>query len=207
MPGKPPVPGKPPAAGEGAEPGPDAPEEPEPPAPPRKGTIRYQEPGQTVPRPPTLAEQRARQRAEDEERERERVALEQAERKSRVRRRVLIGGGVTVGVVAVLAVAYAAAKPKQMTAHCVSKDQVVVNEDYCDENYVRSHGGHVSGGFIFLPGPGGMTQYHYNYGGTGAVGQTVSGGSSVKPPGAEIKTPSGKSIQRGGFGVKGSSGS
>ncbi|GGM48068.1 hypothetical protein GCM10012275_18920 [Longimycelium tulufanense] len=166
--------------------------------------MQFQDPGTTRPRPPTLAEQKARQRAEAREREQQQAELARAEHRAKIRRRVLIGSGVTVGVVALIAISYAATRPQQVTAHCVQQDGTVVDDQYCDESYVRSHGGHVGGGIIFLPGGG---QYYYNYGGTGRVGDKISGGSTVKPQGAEVKTQSGKTIQRGGFGIKGSSGS
>ncbi len=58
-----------------------------------------------------------------------------------------------------------------------------------------------SGGFIYIGGTG----YRYNYGGTGAVGQKVSGGTYTAPDsGTTVKTQSGKTVQRGGFGVSNS---
>ncbi|MDQ3579344.1 MAG: hypothetical protein M3443_17480, partial [Actinomycetota bacterium] len=72
-----------------------------------------------------------------------------------------------------------------------------------DPSYAASNGGYTSGGFIFIGG----SSYRYNYGGTGAIGQRVSGGSYTAPSGnTSVKTQSGKSVQRGGLGV-GSSGS
>ncbi|GAA1252717.1 hypothetical protein GCM10009676_44560 [Prauserella halophila] len=59
---------------------------------------------------------------------------------------------------------------------------------------------------MFLPMPGGnMQQYRYNYGGSGAPGTKVQGGTYNKPSGANITTRSGKTVQRGGFGVSGGS--
>ena len=53
---------------------------------------------------------------------------------------------------------------------------------------------------IFL-GAGGR-QYHYNYGGTGGIGQTVSGGTTTVPGTAPaVRTSSGSStVTRGGLG-------
>ena len=127
-----------------------------------------------------------------------------AERKRKLKRRLLIGGGVTVGVVAIVSIWYAAsAQADQVTAYCVAGDDVVNQDDNCDENYVRSHGGYYAGGFFFLAG----RQYHYHYGGAATpLGQRVTGGSTIKPQGATITTRSGKTIQRGGFGIRGGSG-
>ncbi|HEV2781834.1 MAG TPA: hypothetical protein VGX25_20805 [Actinophytocola sp.] len=170
----------------------------------RRGQIRFQDPETTKPRAPTLGEQRARKRAVEQERERELAEREEAERKSRLRRRILIGSGVTVGVVAVIAVWYAAATPDEVTARCVTSDSALSpDENYCDENYVTSHGGYHSGGFFFIPIPGGgYNQYRYNYGGTVGPGNRVTGGSTVAPSGrTTVKTASGKTVQRGGFGI------
>ena len=167
-----------------------------------RGRIRQPD-GQTRARPPTLAEQRAREQAQ-----RDLIAADQARaaeyaRKKKIRKRLLIGGGVTVGVVALVAIGYAALSPDNVTATCTSSDDVVVADDNnCDEDYARAHGGYSSGGFIYMPiGGGGYSQYRYNYGGTGVVGQKIAGGTTVKPPKASISTRSGTSIQRGGFGV------
>jgi hypothetical protein len=115
---------------------------------------------------------------------------------------VLVGTGVTVGVVALIAVGYAAAQPEEtVEARCVDEESGVVVDD---SNCVRpASGGYYGGGFypIFI-GTGGR-QYHYNYGGTGTVGQPVRGGSTVEPKGARVATPSGKTISRGGLGVSG----
>jgi hypothetical protein len=183
------------------------PDEAQPDEEPRRGRMRYQDSETTKPRPPTLGEQRARRKALEQEEEREiaaAAAREAAERKARTRRRVLIGSGVTVGVVALVSVWYTAATPDEVTANCVSNDNVVAaNENICDENYVRSQGGYHSGGFFFLPIPGGgFSQYHYNYGGTVGPGGRIIGGSTAAPSGrTTVKTSSGKTVQRGGFGI------
>ncbi|MFD9733936.1 cell envelope integrity protein TolA [Umezawaea sp. NPDC059074] len=188
----------------GSTPPPYVPATEQPPQQPSnpRGRIRQQD-GSTKPRPPSLAEQRAREQAQ-----RELVAADEAReaeyaRKKKIRKRLLIGGGVTVGVVALVAVGYAALSPSNVTATCTTSDDVVVADDNnCDENYARAHGGYSSGGFIFMPlVGGGYSQYRYNYGGTGVVGQKISGGTTVKPPKANISTRSGTSVQRGGFGV------
>ncbi|HWO64368.1 MAG TPA: hypothetical protein VNO31_30475 [Umezawaea sp.] len=192
------------APGGGSTPPPYVPATDQPPQQPSnpRGRIRQQD-GSTKPKPPSLAEQRAREQAQ-----RDLIAADQAReaeyaRKKKLRKRLLIGGGVTVGVVALVAIGYAALSPDEVTATCVTKDDVVVADDNnCDENYALSHGGHTSGGFIYMPiVGGGYSQYRYNYGGSGVVGQKISGGTTVKPPKASISTRSGTSIQRGGFGV------
>lgn len=175
----------------------------QPPPGSQRGQIRSQEAGSTKPRPPTLAEQRARLQAEHQQREMALAAEAAVARKAKKRKHLLIGGGVTVGVVALVAIGYAALKPDNVTATCTTTDDVVVADDQnCDEDYARAHGGYSSGGIIFLPiVGGGHSQYRYNYGGTGSVGQKISGGSTVAPPKANITTRSGSTVQRGGFGV------
>ena len=176
---------------------------------PRRGRIRQQDEN-TTPREPTLAERRARERAERRKRqeEEERLTAEAAGRKKR--KRILIGAGVTVGVVALIAVGYSAAQPEEeIEAHCVDDAGVVVDDSNCAvpaENTTASGGG---GGFAFFPiflGAGGR-QYHYNYGGTGGIGQTVSGGTTTVPrDGTPVRTSSGSStVTRGGLGVSKSS--
>ncbi|MFI6300963.1 hypothetical protein ACIBCH_03740 [Amycolatopsis thailandensis] len=177
--------------------------------PPKRGTMRFQD-GSTQARQPSLAEQRARQQALAEQERQEALQAEQAraaEKKSSTKKKLLIGTGVTVGLVGLVATFYTVAKPENVTATCV-RDDIVDNDQNCDENYVRSHGGHVSGGFFFIPipGGGGYNSYRYNYGGTGAIGQRVSGGSYTAPSNANVSTKSGKSVQRGGFGISGKSG-
>jgi hypothetical protein len=170
--------------------------------------MRFQD-SSTQPKEPSLAEQRARQQALVQE-ERDEEVARQADAKSATRRKILIGSGVTVGLVGLVATFYAVAKPAgDVTAVCTDASGVVQNDDNCDENYVTSHGGHVSGGFLFLPiGGGGYNSYRYNYGGTGVIGQPVTGGSYDAPSSrTNVNTKSGKSVQRGGFGISGKSGS
>lgn len=187
----------------------------QPPDQPKRGSMRFQDAENTTPREPTLAEQRARRQALAAERDREiadQQARAEAERKASTKRKVLIGSGVTVGLVGLVAAWYIAATPDEVTATCTTSDDIVTdNDDYCDEGYATSHGGYYnhSTGFMFIPIPGGgYNQYHYNYGGTGAPGQKISGGSYTAPSNANVTTKSGKSVQRGGFGIsnKGSSG-
>jgi hypothetical protein len=181
--------------------------EPEQPQDGPTGTMRFQD-GSTEPRPPSLAEQRARMQAEEE------LAAQQAvaDQRSTTRRRVMIGAGVTVGVAALVAGWYVLASPASVTARCAvagtgSDADTVVADQNCDPAYASAHGGYVSNGFVFIPlVGGGFRQYHYYYGGTGAIGQRVSGGSFTAPSHATVRTGSGTTIQRGGFGITGKTG-
>ncbi|WP_068269575.1 hypothetical protein [Aldersonia kunmingensis] len=168
---------------------------------PRRGKIGRQEPGVTQPRQPTVGEARARQQARKKQAELERIQREHAARRKKRNRR-LIGGAAVVGVVAVVAVGYKVLSAHEnVTARCVVMEdgrEVVVEDRYC--------GGSPGMNGIFIVGG---SQYRYYYGGTGTIGQSPTGGSTVKPKGAEIKTSSGTTVQRGGLGAKvgGSSGS
>ncbi|MEU4801367.1 hypothetical protein [Actinosynnema sp. NPDC023587] len=167
----------------------------------KRGQVRKQEAGVTQPRPPTLAEQRARAEAIHRRQEAERAEELELARKKKLRKRLLIGGGVAVGVAGVVAIWYAASSPDDVEAQC-TQDGVVVDDQYCDDNYARSHGGYTSGGFIYIGG----SSYRYHYGGPSVpAGQKVSGGTYTVPKGANVKTKSGTTIQRGGFGVSGGS--
>jgi hypothetical protein len=179
-----------------------------PPEPPKRGSMRFQD-SNTQARQPSVAEQRARQQALAQE-ERDAELARQADAKAATRRKILIGSGVTVGLVGLVATFYAVAKPAgEVTAVCTDSNGIVQGDDNCDENYVTSHGGYSSGGFLFLPiGGGGYNSYRYNYGGNGTIGQRVSGGSYDAPSSrTSVNTKSGKSVQRGGFGISGKSGS
>lgn len=170
--------------------------------------MRFQDPASSKPREPTLAEQRARRKAllEEEEREQAQAA---ADRKAASRRKVLIGGGVTVGLVGVVAAWYLVGTPDEVSAVCTDANNVVQNDEYCDDSYATSHGGYYNSGsglWIIPLATGGFGQYRYNYGGTGTIGGPVSGGTYTKPSGnTTVKTSSGKTVQRGGFGISGKS--
>jgi hypothetical protein len=172
---------------------------------PQRGQMRFQDPSTTTPREPTVAEQRARRKAIEEEQAREQAELEAVSRRSSTRRKVLIGSGVTVGLVALVSVWYSAAQPDEVTANCVDPDNAVSSdENICTDDYVTSHGGYSSGGFYYLPFGGGYRSYHYNYGGSVDSTGHVSGGSTAKPSGhTTVKSSSGKTVSRGGFGISG----
>jgi len=91
-------------------------------------------------------------------------------------------------------------EPDEVTAYCVSEESYengsyeVVDEENCDDD-----DGTRAGGVGFLP-------FFFYYGG-GLRGSRISGGTTVRPKGARITTPKGRTIQRGGLGGRGTSGS
>jgi hypothetical protein len=168
------------------------------------GRIRRQEAGTTRPRPPTVGEARARDKARKQRAEDERLAAEAAAAeaaKKRRRRNAMIGGVAVVGVVGLVALGYAVLSSDTVEATCIDPNtEIVVDDSYC------ARGTPGAGGMFIYAG----SQYRYYYGGHGGgVGTKMSGGTVVTPKGATIKTKSGTTIQRGGFGSKisGSSGS
>ena len=120
---------------------------------------------------------------------------------------------MAAGLAAIVALGYVVAQPEEeIAAQCVDDSGVVVDDSNCAvpaENTTATGGG---GGFAFFPiflGAGGR-QYHYNYGGTGTIGQPVAGGTNTVPKdGTPVRTSSGSStVTRGGLGVsKSTSGS
>lgn len=187
----------------GAQPPEDAPEEP------KRGSMRFQDQN-TTPREPSLAEQRARRQAiAQQEREEQEAAeaAQKADQKAATKRKILIGSGVTVGLAGLVATFYTVAKPTNETAVCTDANGVIQNDQYCDESFATSHGGHYSGGFWIFPIGSGLGSYRYNYGGTGTIGQRVAGGTFTAPSGnTNVSTKSGKTVQRGGFGISGKTG-
>ncbi len=179
---------------------------------PEPGSMRFQD-GSTTPREPTLAERRAREQAQRRQEAAARQAVEDAELGRKKRKRILVGAGVTVGIVAVIAVGYVVAKPEEeVSAQCVDEE---TDEIVDDSNCVtpRASTGYGGGFYPIFIGGGGR-QYHYNYGGGGTVGQRVSGGTTVVPSGGtRVTTSSGRDVSpragsssgvsRGGLGVSG----
>ncbi|MFI9407441.1 hypothetical protein [Nocardia sp. NPDC052316] len=184
---------------------------PETPAPPRPGSVQRQEPGVTQPRPPTVAEARARDKARKRAAEAQRAAAAAEEAKKRTRKRVMIGGVAIVGVAALVGGGYLAYRaisaPDKVTASCVKVEngqEIVVEDRYCGDGRPGFVGdGVINPGLIIL---GGGPQYRYYYGGTPTIGKPPTGGTTVKPKSAEIKTKSGTTIQRGGLGSKSTGG-
>ncbi|VFA98806.1 hypothetical protein [Nocardia cyriacigeorgica] len=176
---------------------------------PRPGSVHRQEPGVTQPRPPTVAEARARDKARRKAEAEAQAAAAREEAARRTRKRVMIGGAAVVGVAALVGGGYlayrAVAAPDRVTAYCTVIDEngkeTVVEDDRCGRASSAGHAG-VGGIFIY----NGM-QYRYYYGGNNTVGQPPTGGTTVKPKGAEITTKSGTVIQRGGLGSKSGGGS
>lgn len=176
-----------------------------------RGRMRFQD-ETTTPREPTLAERRAREIAERRAEEAERLEAEEQEQSARKRKRILIGAGVTVGVVALIAVGYVVAQPDdEIQAQCVDEEGVIVDDSNCVTPAASS--GTYGGGFYPIFIGGGGRQYHYTYGGTGTVGQRVQGGTTAVPKeGTRVTTSSGRpvagpsssgTVSRGGLGVSG----
>lgn len=164
-------------------------------APPIRGTIRSQEVGVTRPRPATVAEARARDKARKAREIAEQFAAEQAASAQRRRdqnKKTLMGAVAVVGVVAVVALGYQMSKTdRDITATCVDENNVVVSDSYCGSGTPG-----IGGIFIWAGAP-----YRYYYGGTsGGVGTRATGGTLTQPSGTIAKTKSGSSISRGGFG-------
>ncbi|WP_280235426.1 hypothetical protein [Nocardia cyriacigeorgica] len=196
-------------AGASEQPSPSLSKPAGPPSAPRPGSIHRQEPGRTQPRPPTVAEARARDKARRKAEAEAQAAIAREEAGRRTRKRVMIGGAAVVGVAALVGGGYlayrAVAAPDQVTAYCTVVDEngneTVVEDDRCSRASSAGHAG-VGGIFIY----NGM-QYRYYYGGNNTVGKPPVGGTTVKPKGAEITTKSGTVIQRGGLGSKSGGGS
>ena len=179
----------------GAEDSPETPGQPS-----AAGSMRFQDPATARPRPPTVGETRAREKAERERKAAERAQFE-ANVKRDQRKRRLIGGAAVVGVVGVVAaLGYWALSPRTTTAQCVQEDAnggpIVVPDNYCTGN---TGGGGGGSGFFFYSGG---HQYRYYYGSTGTVGSRPLGGTTIAPKGTTVKTSSGSTIQRGGLGSK-----
>jgi hypothetical protein len=177
---------------------------------PPQGSMRFQD-DTTRPREPTLAERKAREQAERRQAEADAAAEADAERSRTRRKRILIGAGVTVGLVAVIAIGYAISQPDdEVAARCVDDSGVVVDDSNCVTPAASSDNYHGGGFYPIFIGAGGA-QYHYNYGGSGSVGQPVSGGTTTVPrDSTKVTTSSGKtvsgssssgsSVSRGGLG-------
>ncbi|MFI7440364.1 hypothetical protein [Nonomuraea indica] len=107
-----------------------------------------------------------------------------------------------IGVVSLMVVGFCSAvQDDEVEADCVNLEMQlpdgtyeVVDDEYCDDD-----GGHTA----FYRGSHGA--YTWYYGGN-RVGTRVGKGTTLRPSDVEINSRSGKSIQRGGFGSKSSSG-
>ena len=172
--------------------------------------MRFQDES-TTPREPTLAERKARERALRREQEEQEARDAEEERSRTKRKRVLVGAGVTVGVVALIAVGYAVAQPdEEVQAQCVGDDGIIVDDANCVTPASTTYYGGGGGFYPIFIGAGGR-QYHYNYGGSGTVGSPVSGGTTTVPrEGTRVRTTSGRAPSvstSGGSGGSVSSGS
>lgn len=177
------------------------PEDPDAPGPREHatGSIRWQEPGVTTPRPLTVAEARHREKMLRAQQDAEAFAVAQRERaqnRKSTQTKVLMGSVAAIGLVGVVALGYQMSRPQPtVEATCVRDgSDEVVPDSYC----ASGHPG-VGGLFIFAGMP-----YRYYYGGTNAgIGSKATGGTLQVPKGAVAKTKSGTTINRGGFGVGG----
>ncbi|MET8653281.1 hypothetical protein [Nocardia aurea] len=180
-----------------------------------QGSVQRQEPGVTQPRPPTVAEARARDKARKRAEEAQRAAVAATQNKKRNRNRVLIGGVAVVGVAGLVGGGYLAYRaltaPDSVTASCVQVNEkgqeVVVEDKFCkpgQAGFADDDTGRNSAGAIILLG--GWPQYRYYYGGSTTIGKPPTGAVTVRPKGAEIKTKSGTTVQRGGLGSKSTGG-
>lgn len=104
-----------------------------------------------------------------------------------------------LGALSLTLVACGGSSEEEVEAYCVEQESrqpdgsyQVVDEDNCDDDddYRSSHAG----------------GYYWYYGGNRS-GSKILGGSTIKPKGAKITTAKGKTLQRGGFGGRSSSGS
>jgi hypothetical protein len=160
---------------------------------PSGGSVRFQDPATTKPRPLTVAEARARDKAVRKQKEAEEARLA-AEAKRQLRNRRLIGSAAAVGVVGVIVALQHSSH--NVNAQCVQDDSdgrpVIVPDYYCTGNTTGYNG------FFFYGGH----SYRYYYGSSGSIGSTPIGGTVVAPKGATITTGSGTTIQRGGLGSR-----
>ncbi|MBO0853156.1 MAG: hypothetical protein J2P18_05240 [Nocardia sp.] len=170
-----------------------------------RGSVQRQEAGVTQPRPPTVAESRARDKARKRAEEAAQAEAEALESKKRTRRKIFIGAGAVAGIAAIVGagyLAYQAVHKPDVTAYCITDDngnQQVVPDNDCvrAQSYASTYGGyHSSPGLFFYNGH----QYRYYYGGNNTVGRPPTGGSMTAPAKANVTTKSGSTITRGGLG-------
>jgi hypothetical protein len=111
------------------------------------------------------------------------------------RKRIVVGAGVMVGVLALVVVGYLVAAPgTAIRAHCVDVETKVIVED---TNCVTPAGAgvpNVDTAHPIFVGSGGRL-YRYNFGGTGSLGRPVEGGTAAVPKkGVPVITSSGRPI-------------
>lgn len=109
---------------------------------------------------------------------------------------------VKVGMVSALSLTLVACGSSSTTARCVDRNAPsgkggykVVPDNYCDTDDIDN--GSTSS----------YNRYFWYYGGKRGSGGYVSGGSQYRPSKGKIKSGSGKTLSRGGFGGSGKSGS
>jgi len=119
--------------------------------------------------------------------------------------RRLSSRAVKVGMLSALSLTLVACGSKSTTAHCVDRSASAIG---------KAQGGYrtVADGFcntsdIDSGRTSSYTQYFWYYGGKRDSRGFVSGGSSYRPSKGKIKSNSGHTLSRGGFGGGGRSGS
>lgn len=163
---------------------------------------RVPEPGRWPPRPepePLLFADQVRQQEIDHERF-QRALREAARRDDRAH--VKMVGAVAIVGVAALVGGYLLTRPdppRTVVASCVRTDRDGARTVVADSDCSSGTGGGSFRGSTTWP------QYSYYYGGNTTIGRPPTGGSTIKPSDAEIKTKSGTVIQRGGLGRGGGS--
>ncbi|WP_240489907.1 hypothetical protein [Actinomadura atramentaria] len=119
--------------------------------------------------------------------------------------RRLSSRAVKIGMVSALSLTLVACSSKSTTAWCVDRDSRggftntkggyrVVPDSYCNRSDINN-------------GTVGYGRYFWYYGGKRTGSGYVSGGSVVGPRSGKIKSGSGTTLSRGGFGSHGRSGS
>ncbi|MFF2084938.1 hypothetical protein ACFVVM_14260 [Nocardia sp. NPDC058176] len=135
----------------------------------------------------------------DREHERIRRRIQEAAAQDERDNTFKMGAIAIVGIAALIGGFYLVDKnndPDPVVASCYREDRdgtrTVVADSKCDSS---------SAGVSYRTrSPTMWPQYRYYYGGTAPLGQTPSGGTTIKPSNVEIKTKSGTVIQRGGLG-------
>lgn len=163
--------------------------------------FRVPEPARWPTRPPATEPLlfSSHMRRVDREHERIRQRVQEAAAKDERDNSMKMGAIAIVGIAALIGGFYIVEKsnePDTVVASCYREDRdgtrTVVADSNCDSS---------SAGVSYRTrSPTKWPQYRYYYGGTAQIGQAPSGGTTIKPSNAEIKTKSGAVIQRGGLG-------
>ena len=160
------------------------------------GSVRFQDPATTRPRPPTVGETRAREKAERKRKELEKARVE-AELKRYQRNQRLKGGAAVVGVVGVVAaLGYWALSPRTINAQCVQEDANGRPDHRARQLLHRPRRRRRRPLHLQRPPvPLLLRQQRKRRG-------EADWGTTIAPKGTTVKTSSGTTIQRGGLGSK-----